>query len=152
MGFNSAFKGLTGREGPEGSSMALFFYLNSALEGCGWLTPRPDHFTSWTDPVPVVAYRRLIPGVHLSLNPVATGGSFSGATVSPYSFEVRNMWCYPLLPFFSLFVSHKARGIFCVYRDIGLCQRYGWEAQTGAVIVLWKRCCLLAVLKRNIFK
>jgi hypothetical protein len=84
----------------------------------------PGHFTPWRDAVPILTYRRLIPGVHLALNPVAASGSFPGATVSPYNSEVKNMWCLSFTSLlFILFVSHETQGISCVYRDIGLRQR-----------------------------
>jgi len=41
----------TGHKGPEGEQM---YRSTSALDGSGWLTPRPRRFTPRKDPVPIV--------------------------------------------------------------------------------------------------
>ena len=37
--------------------------LASELDGGGWLTPRPDHFTLWIDLVPIVQEAGWVPGL-----------------------------------------------------------------------------------------
>ena len=45
----------TGHEGPEGEQMcSATLPSTSALDGGGWSTPRPGHFTPGKDPVPTV--------------------------------------------------------------------------------------------------
>jgi hypothetical protein len=46
----------TGHEGTEGewSWYSSTLYITLALEGSGWSTPRPGHFTPGNDPVPIV--------------------------------------------------------------------------------------------------
>ena len=45
----------TGHEGPQREyRYSSILSLTSALDGCGWLNPRPHRFTTGKDPVPVV--------------------------------------------------------------------------------------------------
>ena len=46
---------ITGHEGPEGEQMNRYILPSTALDGGGWSTPHPGHFTPReTDPVPIV--------------------------------------------------------------------------------------------------
>jgi len=63
-----------GHECPEGAYRhSITPSLNSALDGGGWLTPSPGHFTPGKDPVPIVQEAGWTPGpvwaVAESLNP-----------------------------------------------------------------------------------
>ena len=49
------FHPIAGRKGPEVElSYSCTLSLTSALDGCGWSTSRPGHFTPRKDPVPIV--------------------------------------------------------------------------------------------------
>ena len=53
-----------GREGPEGEwrYSCTPFFLTSALDGGGWSTPRPSHFTTGNDPAPILREAGSAPG------------------------------------------------------------------------------------------
>ena len=79
---------ITGHGDPEGGlrSIALLFFLTSALDGGGWSTPRPGRFTPMKDLLPIVfeadcewAPRTGLDGCRKSLPP--TG--FDPRTVQP---------------------------------------------------------------------
>ena len=53
----------TGHEGPEGEQMfSSTLPSTSALDGCGWSTPRLGRFTPGKDPVPIVQEAWWAPG------------------------------------------------------------------------------------------
>jgi hypothetical protein len=89
-----------GHEDPEGRKKRYrsTLSLTSALDGCGWSTPRPSRFTPRKDPVPIVQVAGWVPGPGLDGRKISPPPGFDPRIVQPIAGRYTD-WAIPVLVF-----------------------------------------------------
>ena len=93
--------------------------LTSALDGCGWSTPRPGRFSAGKDPLPIVSEDGWFPGPDWTgeENLVPTGIRYPDRRVrseSPTEL-FRPTPCNGQVIFHRTSIKHVCSGMLCIY-------------------------------------